>query len=185
MNKILKLVNLKTLKAVLCSIPYIFFWWLILLMVSIGYSEGSFATFEYTFGEWFVLIGWFVAGIVALSIIYIRFWVKREWVVQTISYSATIIFLVIASVFLSISTSKFQKFTTEKWINCPECRMTMYFDLEENYNIKGYSTLEVEALFGKPDKITNDNTYIYDDRHGNIVYVMFENEKAMYFYYVE
>lgn len=78
----------------------------------------------------------------------------------------------------------FRKFATEKFIEYPNKRLLMYFDLVENYNIKGYSYEDIEKLLGKPYAIVMGR-YIYSDKYNNCVSVVFKNGKAVSFDYSE
>ena len=74
----------------------------------------------------------------------------------------------------------FSVFTTENFIEHPNKRLDMFFDLLENYDIKGYSYEDIEKLLGKPDAIVMGN-YVYADKYHNSVNVVFKNGKAVTF----
>ena len=172
------------LSVVLC-IPYLIIWYFILMMASVGFSEGIIAVFKCAFGVWSVWAGLIFACVAFFSIIYLRLFIKKEWIIHITAYLLTVIFFIMGIIFLNLGTKKFSEFSTEKWENYPEMRITMYFDLKDKYDIKGYTSERTEVLLGTPDKIADDGTYIYDDRHGNSVYVEFEKGKATEIYVIE
>ena len=164
---------------------FIFIWLIIFSMAFIASKEGVLSVFGDAFGKWTEYTGWILSFLIFLSIVYLRLFFKKKKYVYIISYTATFIFLIAATILLNIGESKFTRFTTDKWINYPERRISMYFDLSTQYNIEGYSKEEVSKLLGEPDDITNDNKYIYDDRHGNAVYIQFNENKVSAIYNIE
>ena len=166
-------------------IPYLLLWYFVAMMATIGNFEGHLSVFEDAFGEWIVLLGWLTAIIVFLSMIYLRFFVKNEWLVHIIAYAMTAIFLICSVSLFNLGNSKFKEFTTEKWLQYPQRRITMYFDLAGRYSIQGYSVSAIKELLGEPDEIMADDIYVYNDRHGNAIYVRFQDGKALDLSYVE
>ena len=175
----------RILLSILLCVPFFLFWWFILLISSISYNEGFLSVFEDAFGKWAVWLGLIGAFLAFSSILYLRFFIKKEWIVHLIAYGMTISFFIFGLVFAHAGEEQFRIFTTEKWMNYPARRITMYFNLVEEYNVNGYSSQMIEQLLGKPDNITDDGTYVYDDNHNNAVYVKFDGESALYLYYVE
>lgn len=182
-NKQNKVVSI--LFSTLFCVPYIILWYNICLATSVGLSEGVLSVFKDTFGEWIFWAGGILGILTFTSIIYLRFFVKKEWQVHLIAYFATILLIVMVLIGLNICSLKYKEFTPEKWIDFPAQRGTMYYDLYEKYDVAGYTTSEIENLLGSPDEISEDGTYFYDDTYGNGVYVKFENGRALYIYYVD
>ena len=185
MNNAKKKVFFGIVKSMILCIPFLIFWYFILLIVAIGDAEGSLSVFEDAFGSWFVWFGKMCSVFCFSSIFYLRFFIKREWIIHIMAYCLTIILLACGLLFANIGENKFREFTIEKWAHYPSRRLTMYFDLEERYKLKGVTKHEVINLLGIPDDINDDEIYVYDCTKNNFVYVKFENEKALYSYYVE
>ena len=178
-----KYINI--VKNVLLYSIFIFIWLIIFSIAFIASKEGVISVFGDAFGKWTEYVGWTLSFLIFLSIVYLRLFCKKKKYVYIISYIATFVFLIVATILLNIGESKFIQFTTDKWINYPERRMLMYFDLSTQYNIEGYSKEELSELLGEPDDITNDNKYVYDDRHGNAVYIQFSENKVSAIYNIE
>ena len=162
-------------------IPYILFiavWWIIFKMAFIAQNEGVLSIFKDVYGIWIQYLGYAIAIILFFSIFFLQFSIKKRKKVFIIAYCATILFLVMGTVLLKFGEQKFKTFTTEKWIQYPAQRITMYPDLIEKHNIKNYSTVKIETLLGIPDEVANDGTYVYNDRHNNAIYIFFKEGKV-------
>lgn len=171
---------------VLLRVPYVAFWYQISLAISVAHSEGWISVLGDAFGEWIIWVGVILAILIFTSIVYMRCFIKKEWLVHVIAYSATVLWCVMLLIFTNIGNSQFKEFSKEKWRDFPAQRITMYFDLVEKYDVEGYTASKIEDLLGKPDEIDREyDTYVYDDRHGNAVYVKFENDRVFDVYYVD
>ncbi|MGN1319368.1 MAG: hypothetical protein ACI4VF_10175 [Lachnospirales bacterium] len=167
---------------IVCSIPFLILWGLYLLFFFTIYYMGGFDDIDYVFGKHIYIIIFIIAGLACTSIVYLRFFIKKEFRVQITAIIATIVSGIIIYGMVIYTKEVFSVFSTDKFINHPSHRLTMYFDLAERYDIKGYSYEQVEELLGKPD-IPDDIYYTYLDGYGNNVSVVFENGKAVTFQY--
>ena len=165
--------KLIVLLKVLACVPFVALWYFIFCGISVAYYEGAWSVYKDAFGVFaeYAVILCLIASLT--SIIYLRFFIKKEVVVQVVAYILTIVFVVGAIYVAIIGESKFSDFSTQDWIEYPERRTTMYFDLAEKYGEKGLSESEVAELLGQPDEIAGTNTYVYDCHFGNAVYVEF------------
>lgn len=186
-----KIINL--LKTLTKSIPYLFVWYILFLAFSVAKSEGLMSGFCYIFGEKLLLLIYIISILIFLSIFYLRFFLKKELIIQIISFGMTILLICTVVALTNYCDKQFEIFTTDKFINCPGERLSMYFDLVKKYDVSGYSAEEVKNLLGEPDRIKNNiyidnvknNAFIYDDGFGNSVYVYFIDDKATYIDYSE
>lgn len=180
-------------KVLIKCIPYLFVWYILFLMFSAAKSEGLLSGFSYIFGENLYILICVIGILIFLSIFYLRFFLKKELIIQIISFGMTSLFICVTLVLTNYCDKQFEIFTTDKFINCPGERLSMYFDLTKKHDVNGYSAEEVKKLLGEPDRIKNNiyidgvknNAFIYDDGFGNSVYVYFIDEKARYIDYSE
>lgn len=168
----------------MCSIPYFIIWFFFIYILLICRSEGVFVGFDYVYGKYIYIILYIIGILFFLSIVYFRFFIKREIIIQFSSITFAIIFGVILYVMVLHCDMIFESFSTEKFIQYHGRRLTMYFDLVENYDIKGYTYDEIEKLLGEPD-VSTDKSYVYLDGYGNHVNVSFKNGKAVSLDYSE
>lgn len=184
---------IKLFRVFIKCIPYLIIWYILILAFMSAKSEGLMSGFCYIFGENVLLIIYIMSILIFLSMFYLRFFFKSEWIIQIVSFVMTILLMCIVFALTNYCDKQFETFTKDKFINCPGERLSMYFDLIKKYNVSGYSIEEVKNLLGEPDRIKNDiyidgvknNAFIYDDGFGNSVYVYFINEKATYIEYSE
>lgn len=189
---------IKALGSILASIPFIMLWYLIMHMTRIAMYTGAISIFEAAYGKWMFWTLVFIYIVVLFSVVYLRFFIKKEWLkkeftVQIIAICMTIVLLIVTNILVVIGLKKFDKFTTEKWLEYPSQRINMFFDLNESYDLDGYTFQNIEELLGQPDEIYFDTdkegkdlyTYEYSDRNGNAVYVVFESGVFRELYYVE
>ena len=174
----------KVLLKILYCIPFFAVWYFIGLGMSVAYTEGGLSVYKDAYGSAGVCIA--IAGLVLSlgSILYLRLFIKKESVIQIVSFALTIVFVVCAITFANMGEKNFREFSTENWQRYPERRLTMYFDLTEKYEIKGSTENEVTDLLGAPDEIV-ENEYVYDCGFGNAVYVRFDNGVATSIYNIE
>lgn len=179
---------IKTVKKILisfiCSIPFLTVWCMFIYGLSFFEFSGGLEGFDYVFGKYIYIILILVGTVILTSVIYLRFFIKKELYIQLIAITSTIVFGVIIYILVMITQSEFLKFSTEKFIQYPGQRLTMYYDFVEKYDIKGYSCEDIEKLLGKPQKadLENEVLYAYPDGHGNSVIIIFENGKVKNFY---
>lgn len=174
----------KLLISFIYSIPFFIIWFFFIYILLICRNEGVFVGFDYVYGKYIYIILYIIGTLLFLSIIYLRLLIKREVIIQFFSVILAITLGVILYVMVLHCDMIFQSFSTEKFIQYPGRRLTMYFDLIENYDIKGYTYDEIEKLLGKPD-IVSDESYVYLDGYGNHVNISFKNGKAVSFDYSE
>lgn len=180
MKRLLK----KFLISFVCSIPFLIVCYMFIFGLSLLEFAGGLEGFDYVFGKYIYIVLNIIGIIVLTSVIYLRLFVKRELTLQLIAIISTIVFGIIIYILVMITQNEFLTFSTEKFIQYPGQRLTMYFDLVDRYDIKGYSYDEVEKLLGKPDAC-GVIYYTYSDGHGNTVSVKFENGKAISYAYSE
>lgn len=171
------------IKFIIC-IPFVLMWYIILCGLSIINVEGGLSVYEDAFGVWIKYAGIIYIILSITSILYLRLFIKKEWVIQVVAYLMSIIFVFSSYILLIKGDEKFEHFTTEYWVEYPQRRMTMYFNLVEDYKLIGYTYQEIENLLGKPDAV-KDNEYIYNDRNDNCITIYFKNGKVFDYMYVE
>lgn len=169
----------------LSGVLYITIWFAAFTVLAVAGNEGALSVFEDAFGRMFCIIAIIVVILSATSFIYLRLFIRRVKWVHVISYLLTFIVLITGLAFNIMGDKYFERFSTEKWIKYPQQRMTMYFDMINRNDITGCTHDQVESLLGKPDYITKEGTYVYDDRHGNEVYLEFEDKKVESIHYSE
>lgn len=175
----------KVLKTILRCVPIFLLWGFICLCIyDINQVTDLFQDLDYVYGKYIYTIIYAVGALILLSVVYLRLFIKREIYIQVISLTLTFVFFIGIYVMNFHCDEVFSVFTTEKFIEYPNKRLLMYFDLVENYNIKGYSYEDIEKLLGKPDAIVMGR-YIYSDKYNNCVSVVFKNGKAVSFDYSE
>ncbi len=167
------------------SVFYGAIWCVFFTVLTVAYNEGVLSVFQDSFGKGFSVLAVIVLILSLTSIIYLRFFIKSVKKVHIISYVLTVTVMMAGFVLVIVGDKKFEEFSTEKWIKYPERRMTMYFDLIEKNDIVGYTYSQVESLLGQPDYITKEEMYVYDDKHGNEVYLKFDNGKVEFVNYAE
>ena len=171
----------KVLKTILHCVPIFVLWGFICLFIyNIMQVTDLFLDLDYVYGKHIYTIIYIVGALVLLSVVYLRLFIKREIYIQVSSLTLTFVFFISIYIMNLHCDEVFRKFTTEKFIEHPNKRLLMYFDLLENYDIKGYSYEDIEKLLGKPDAIIKDK-YIYADKYHNCVNVVFKNGKAVTF----
>lgn len=164
-------------------IIYAIVWCSIMCVLNVAYHEGVLSVISDAFGSWYAVGLAVFAGISMCSMIILRLFEKKEHKIQVIAYTMTIIFCIAVAISVNVGTCKFNTFTTERWKSYPSRRLDMYWDLNETYNISGWTEDEIIVLLGNPDTISNE-TYVYCDGYGNSVYVYFESGLAQNFGYV-
>ncbi len=175
----------KVLKTILRCVPIFLLWGFICLFIyDIMQITDLFFDLDYVYGKYIYTIIYIVGALVLLSVLYLRLFIKREIYIQVISLTLTFVFFIGIYIMNLHCDEVFSVFTTEKFIEYPNKRLDMFFDLLENYDIKGYSYEDIEKLLGKPDAIVMGR-YIYSDKHNNSVSVIFKNGKAVSFDYSE
>lgn len=167
------------------SIPFLAIWWFIALAVSVARSEGALSIYTDAYGKG-VAMAMLIFGFVAFtSVIFSRFFVKREIFVQSIAYILTIVFCICAITVANVGTAKFAEFTPDKWKEYPARRLDMYSNLVASYDYKNiWTPSSAVSLLGEPDEIINHDdpgvvSYIYDSTCGNYVDVIFKDGKCM------
>ena len=180
-------MNKKVLKTILkiiieCAF-YWFFCFVLLFILALNLGLGNFYLYQDAFGSWMPWILCIVSTIVILSILFMRLFIKKNWLVNVIAYGLAISIYISCAILATIGYSRFEVFTTEKWIAYPLQRGTMYHDLEKNYDFNGKTADEVKALLGKPNSIHQDGTFLYNS-YGCEIYVKFNGENAYYVYCV-
>ena len=162
--------------------PYACMWVYTILVCRIKYAIFSeYSLFRAVYGLLFSCLGTAVVALVFCSIIYLRFLIKKEWVVYLVAYVATILVLVAIFTMGTIGENKMKIFTTEKWSEHPGQRMLMYSDLKEKYIVEGYTFDQVKELLGEPDYIGPPDMYFYYSSYFEIR-IQFENGKVLYMY---
>ncbi len=142
--------KLVVLLKVLACIPFIALWYFIFCGISVAYYEGAWSVYKDAFGVFaeYAVIFCLIASLT--SIIYLRFFIKKELIVQIIAYVLTIVFVVCAVQVAIIGESKFSEFNTQDWIEYPERRTTMYFDLAEEYGKKVFQKVRLLNCLDSP-----------------------------------
>lgn len=177
--------NKKILQHCIISVPFGCLWVFILMLVFVGYKEGILSVIQDAFGTLCVVIFAIFALFIATSVIYLPIFIKKEWIVQLLAYTTTILFCVCGILSISLGECKFSIFSQDLWRDFPSQRITMYDDLEKRYNLNGYTKGEVDALLGQPDSITEQGGYVYDATRGNAIYIEFQDEIVIDNYYIE
>lgn len=165
-------------------IPFILMWCIVLCCLPIINVEGSLSIYEDAFGVWIKYASIIYMILSITSILYLRLFIKKELVIQAVAYLMSIVFIFSGYILLIKGEEKFKDFTTEKWIEYPRRRLTMYFNLVEDYKLIGCTYEEIEELLGTPDAVV-DNEYIYNDRSDNFITIYFKNGKVFNYDYVE
>lgn len=175
----------KVLKTILHCVPIFILWGFICLFIyNIMQVTDLFLDLDYVYGEHIYTIIYIVGALVLLSVVYLRLFIKREIYIQVISLTLTFVFFISIYIMNLHCDEVFSVFTTENFIEHPNKRLDMFFDLLENYDIKGYSYEDIEKLLGKPDAVVMSR-YIYSDKYNNCVSVIFKDGKAVSFDYSE
>ena len=174
MSKSVLKVIFKT--AVEC-ILYWFFCVVLLYILALRMDMGRFSLYEDAFGAWMLWILCIISIATACSIFFLRLFIKKRWTVNIIAYSLAIVVFASSNIIADIGFTRFENFTTEKWVAYPLQRSTMYYDFVEKYDIIGKTADEIESLLGKPDEISEANSYVYATSN-NAVFVKFEDGKA-------
>ena len=151
----------------------------------IAWYEGELSVFRDAYGIWSVYLGVILMAGAFLSVFYLRGFVKKKINVYVIAYLLTMLFLVIGTIFYHIADDKFSLFSREKWIQYPQRRISMYFDLKQSMVLENYTKENITELLGPPDKIDVDGTYIYDAGHNNHIFVKFKNNKVYSLFHIE
>ena len=76
-------------KVLIKCIPYLFVWYILFLMFSAAKSEGLLSGFSYIFGENLYIFICVIGILIFLSIFYLRFFLKKELIIQIISFGMT------------------------------------------------------------------------------------------------
>ena len=167
--------SLKGLISFLGYIPLLIVWYFILMLIYLGFI--NIAVIKDAFGS-LPLILLVIFGIISFcSVVFIRFFTRRKIYLYIIPYIVLVLFYSMLIMCIKIGERKFEKFTTEKWINYQQQRLVMYDDFIQHYDIQEYSKSDIEELLGKPDSVS-DNCYVYyANKLGNI-YVEFDKDKV-------
>lgn len=75
---------------------------------------------------------------------------------KTIFVIGIIIFLIVLSC-LSFQNIN-DRFTKQRWLECPDIRYKMIDDIEKNYSVIGKNQKDVQALLGEPDNKWEHNS---------------------------
>lgn len=140
---------------VLIVIYYICFlaiWAIIGVFADIAVDHGVFSVFYDLYGKGIIWIGIALAITIVLSPLYLRIFIKQEYVVAGLCLLLTIVFILVATGALNYSEKQFRNFTPELWSEYPNHRMIMVSDLVKNNDIIGMSKEQVVEILGEPDK---------------------------------
>ncbi len=168
-------------------ILHIFMWCFNIALLIFGIRFGIFSVYYDAFGLDLVIFGFFAAIVVLLSIFWMQYIFKHTIVTAALAFFLTVIFDIAAILILYAAMARFNVFTSEKWIKCPDRRMTMYDDLISSYDISGLSENELIKLLGQPDIIYTDTykVYVYGGGHWFDAYFFLENGAVVKYEYSE
>lgn len=168
-------------------ILHMLFWGLNIVLLNFGIKFGIFSAYYDAFGLGLVIFGFAAALVVFLSIFWLQYIFKHTMVTAVSAFFLTVIFDVAAILILYAAMARFNVFTSEKWIECPAQRGTMYFDLVDSYDILGLSENELTELLGQPDRIYTDEykVYVYGNGYGFDVSFPVEDGVVVNYNYTE
>lgn len=113
MKEVLKKI---IIKFIIC-IPFALIWCVILCSLPIINVEGSLSIYEDAFGVWIKYAGIIYIILSITSILYLRLFIKKEWVIQVVAYLMSVVFIFSGYILLIKGEEKFKDFTTENGLS--------------------------------------------------------------------
>lgn len=173
----------------LYSIPFLIVWYIGVSCVNILYSVGGLSSLDYVYGKYIYYILWIIGIFILTSVVHLRLFIKDELVLQITAVCLSLTFFWSIYFLMYYGQFEFEEFSTEKFHDYPSERLSMYDDLIEKYELKGYSYSQIEELLGKPDgsRVTSEGktVYGYSNGFGDSVVIIFKDGKVVDHYYSE
>lgn len=165
-------------------IPYLFIWLYAAAFFTVLENEGLHVDFGIAYGKPFSYIFRILSVLIFVSAFLLPFIKKKKFIAVyfILPYLLSAV-LFASSIALDNHAADKMTFSTERWIEYPQLRPTMYEDFKENFNLDGYTKDEIELLLGQPSE-ASENLYIYGDGKGNNVYIEFRDGLAADCYFI-
>ena len=157
-------------------IPYIILWMILLVAFMLLRANGGMIDFGITFGKMFKTIYCMVVLLVFASPIILRVVFHDRGVLYSYK-KAVLLTIAIAIVSLWLNSYGISKitFSQQGWIEYPQARQHMYYDLVEKNELDKMTKNDIITLLGKPDSEEMD-LFVYETDTKYNVYILFDKE---------